>query len=94
MKRLPFNVCDYRCERCLETADCAVFRKLQERSLRDWIAGSDGSLSKRTPPNAPTASTTMTAGQRSTGWDDPRIEPLAHEASPQAIPQVTLLNAR
>jgi len=43
MKRLPFNVCDYRCERCLETADCAVFRKLQERSLRDWIAGSDGS---------------------------------------------------
>lgn len=31
MKRLPFNACDYRCERCLETADCAVFQELQKR---------------------------------------------------------------
>lgn len=31
MKSLPFNACDYRCERCLVTAECAVFQKLQER---------------------------------------------------------------
>ena len=43
MKRLPFNVCDYRCDRCLETADCAVFQKLQESSLQNWIDSSDGS---------------------------------------------------
>jgi len=39
MKRLPFNACDYRCERCLETAECAVFQKLQERSLQNWTGG-------------------------------------------------------
>ena len=42
MKRLPFNACDYRCERCLETAECAVFQKLQERSLQNWTGSSDG----------------------------------------------------
>jgi hypothetical protein len=30
LKHLPFNACDYRCEHCLATAECAVFRKLQE----------------------------------------------------------------
>ncbi len=42
MKRFPFNACDYRCERCLETAECAVFQKLQERSLQDRANGGDG----------------------------------------------------
>jgi len=42
MKRLPFNACDYRCERCLETAECAVFQKLQERSLQNWTGSSGG----------------------------------------------------
>ncbi len=41
MKRLPFNACDYRCERCLETAECAVFQKLQERSLLHRLHGRD-----------------------------------------------------
>ncbi len=43
MKRLPFNACDYRCDRCLETAECAVFQKLQERSLQNALNGNDGS---------------------------------------------------
>jgi hypothetical protein len=30
MNPLPFNACDYRCERCLATAECAVFQKVQE----------------------------------------------------------------
>jgi len=34
MEKLPFNSCDYRCEHCLATAECAVFRKLQEHSLQ------------------------------------------------------------
>jgi hypothetical protein len=34
MEQLPFNSCDYRCEHCLVTAECAVFRKLQEHSLQ------------------------------------------------------------
>lgn len=42
MKQLPFNACDYRCERCLETAECAVFQKLQERSLQDWTGSGEG----------------------------------------------------
>lgn len=42
MQRLPFNACDYRCDRCLETAECAVFQKLQERSLQNWTGSSDG----------------------------------------------------
>ena len=39
MEQLPFNSCDYRCEHCLVTAECAVFRKLQEHSLQ---YGDDG----------------------------------------------------
>jgi hypothetical protein len=31
--KLPFNACDYRCERCLETAQCHVFRTIQQHSL-------------------------------------------------------------
>ena len=42
MKRLPFNACDYRCEHCLATADCAVFQKLQEPSLQDFIGSNNG----------------------------------------------------
>jgi hypothetical protein len=42
MKRLPFNACDYRCDRCLETVECAVFQKLQERSLQSWIGSNSG----------------------------------------------------
>ena len=41
MKNLPFNACDYRCEHCLVTAECAVFKKLQERSLQRGVGGSD-----------------------------------------------------
>jgi hypothetical protein len=41
LKRLPFNACDYRCERCLETAACAVFQKLQEKSLLHRLRGVD-----------------------------------------------------
>jgi hypothetical protein len=37
MKMSPFNLCDYRCERCLETERCAVFRMLQERALNDSV---------------------------------------------------------
>ncbi len=33
MSQLPFNACDYRCEHCLVTGECAVYRQLQERSL-------------------------------------------------------------
>lgn len=41
MKQLPFNACDYRCERCHVTAQCAVFQKLQDRSLLHTIKGVD-----------------------------------------------------
>ncbi len=43
MKQLPFNACDYRCDRCLETAECAVFQKLKENSLEGVTGSSDGS---------------------------------------------------
>ncbi len=33
MKNAPFNSCDYRCERCLETDRCRVFQTIQKRSL-------------------------------------------------------------
>jgi hypothetical protein len=33
MKKLPFNACDYRCEHCLETPECAVFQALLKQSL-------------------------------------------------------------
>ena len=39
MKTLPFNACDYRCERCLETEQCAVFRMGSEREARDLALG-------------------------------------------------------
>lgn len=44
MKTLPFNACDYRCERCLETEHCAVFRMESEREERNFALGreSDG----------------------------------------------------
>jgi hypothetical protein len=42
LKRLTFNACDYRCERCLETAGCDVFQKQQERSLLHRLHGRDG----------------------------------------------------
>jgi hypothetical protein len=41
MKRLPFNACDYRCERCHVTSECAVYRKLQQRSLLHGMNGVD-----------------------------------------------------
>lgn len=42
MKRLPFNACDYRCERCLETAECAVYQKSPEHLLEHRLSGGDG----------------------------------------------------
>lgn len=45
MKPLPYNACDYRCERCLDTAECAVFQKLQEHSaLRKLLDRDDNDL--------------------------------------------------
>jgi hypothetical protein len=41
MEQLPFNSCDYRCEHCLATAECSVFRKLQEHSLQYGDEGGD-----------------------------------------------------
>jgi hypothetical protein len=41
METLPFNACDYRCERCLATARCAVFRDLSEREERNFALGRD-----------------------------------------------------
>jgi hypothetical protein len=35
MRSTPYNFCDYRCERCLETAVCGVFKRLQKDSLLD-----------------------------------------------------------
>ncbi len=37
MERLPFNACDYRCEHCMVTAECAVYQKLQEPSLQKMV---------------------------------------------------------
>lgn len=39
MKKYPYNACDYRCERCLETAACAVFRMTSEREARNRAMG-------------------------------------------------------
>jgi hypothetical protein len=36
---LPYNVCDYRCERCLETTRCAVYQRLQEQSMLNRLHG-------------------------------------------------------
>jgi hypothetical protein len=41
MDTLPFNACDYRCERCLATERCAVFRDLTDREARNFALGSD-----------------------------------------------------
>lgn len=39
MENLPFNACDYRCERCLATGHCAVFREISERDARSDARG-------------------------------------------------------
>jgi len=39
MNELPFNACDYRCEHCLVTGECAVYQKLKERSLKRALNG-------------------------------------------------------
>jgi len=41
METLPFNACDYRCERCLETERCAVFQKNWERAERNFALGKE-----------------------------------------------------
>ncbi len=41
MNELPFNACDYRCEHCLVTGECAVYQKLRERSLQHALDGGD-----------------------------------------------------
>jgi len=41
METLPFNACDYRCERCLATGHCAVFRDLSDREARNFALGRD-----------------------------------------------------
>lgn len=33
MNPTPYNFCDYRCERCLETAECDVYKRLQQEAL-------------------------------------------------------------
>lgn len=42
MKRLPFNACDYRCERCLETSECAVYLDGQKSSLDRRLSNKEG----------------------------------------------------
>ncbi len=37
MNELPFNACDYRCEHCLVTGDCAVYQQLRKRSLEHTL---------------------------------------------------------
>jgi hypothetical protein len=39
MNTYPYNACDYRCERCLETEQCAVFRMESEREVRNFALG-------------------------------------------------------
>jgi hypothetical protein len=41
METLPFNACDYRCERCLVTERCAVFQDLSDRGARNFALGRD-----------------------------------------------------
>ena len=41
MKEFPYNACDYRCERCLETERCAVFRMGSKREARNFALGRD-----------------------------------------------------
>ncbi|MEK6743517.1 MAG: hypothetical protein AABZ15_07905 [Nitrospirota bacterium] len=41
METLPFNACDYRCERCLATERCAVFKDLSAREARNFALGRD-----------------------------------------------------
>ncbi len=33
LKRTPYNFCDYRCERCLQTEECDVYKRLARESL-------------------------------------------------------------
>ncbi len=39
MEMSPYNSCDYRCERCLETERCAVFHMESERDVRNFALG-------------------------------------------------------
>lgn len=39
METLPFNACDYRCERCLATERCAVFKDLSDREALNFALG-------------------------------------------------------
>ena len=41
MKTSPYNACDYRCERCLETERCKVFQMESEREARNFALGRD-----------------------------------------------------
>jgi hypothetical protein len=41
MKTSPYNACDYRCERCLETERCKVFQMELEREERNFALGRD-----------------------------------------------------
>lgn len=39
MNTSPYNACDYRCERCLETERCKVFQMESEREARNFALG-------------------------------------------------------
>jgi hypothetical protein len=39
METSPYNACDYRCERCLVTEQCAVFHMGSERETRNFALG-------------------------------------------------------
>jgi hypothetical protein len=39
MNKYSYNACDYRCERCLETEQCAVFRNPSGRDARNFALG-------------------------------------------------------
>jgi len=40
---LPFNACDYRCDKCDKTNDCQVFKMEQAQKLRHILCGEDPS---------------------------------------------------
>lgn len=38
---MPFNYCDYRCDRCDETNNCRVYKENKERILQHYLRGED-----------------------------------------------------
>lgn len=41
MPKTPFNWCDYRCERCADAGDCAVYKEEMAARLKNVLQGKD-----------------------------------------------------